>query len=231
MRIIVIFFMSFIALDSYSQFDVRKLKFEGCIGSHFNHSKLSEGYTISDKPYEAVGIAASYMKSKKICYRLEVGADFNRPTESSNYFRNDYYRVSFCVGTDLFSYIFDRHDAPKIIRPTAKSFFQLYLYAGAGFSTMQNQMPFEPNLTKKYLAYDYMYNLTAGVMPTIRLTSNHSIFFKVNFNAHIRQAYNFDMTDYNPNTWFDGGFYNAMIGFSFRPFKPSPYSTYGSYNL
>jgi hypothetical protein len=226
MRLIAILLLTFFTIDSYSQIDSRKIKFDASVGSHFNHSKLSEGYGISNKPFHAFGIGASYMSNRNITYRLDVGADFNRPSETSKYFRNDYYRVSFCVGNDLLNYVFRKYGSPKLSRPTTLAMFQLFVYVGAGFSTMQNQMPYEPNVTRKYLAYDYMYNLTAGVMPTIKLSQNHSIFFKLNFNAHLRQAYNFDMTDYNPNLWFDGGFYNAMIGFSFRPFKPGPYGAY-----
>ena len=206
-----------------AQFSLPKVKIDGAIGNHFLHSQLTPGYDISNRPFNAFALGFSYMESKKISYRIDLGADLNRTAKNSLFLKNDYYRITFAVGNDLLNYVYRTFKDKEVIRPKYMENLQLYGFVGIGVSSMVNKLKYAKNEPRIDIPYDYMANVTFGLMPTYRFNPLMSVFMKFNVVTHIRQAYNSDMTYYNPNKGFDGAFMNFSVGFSIRPFRDDTY--------
>ena len=219
MKILTLFIGLLCAVQMGGQFIPVNLKLDASAGSHFMHSQVTEGYEIEKIiPHVYVG-GMRYMLKQNLFLRNEVAVNLNRPAHGSKYFRNDYFRATFGVSTDLLQLNFNKTPGQKNAIQLWHDKFKLYGFVGIGVSAMINKMRFEANYSKRIYVYDYMANLCASLTPTFQINYYNAVFINTMMIGHIRQAYNFDLMGPNDNRGFDGGYMIATLGYSFTPFK------------
>lgn len=201
------------------QFIPINLKMDLSTGSHFLHSQVTEGYKIEKLLPHNVAGGLSYLLKENLYLRGEVGVDLNRPADGSLYFRNDYFRVTMGVSTNLLQLHFLKTPGQKHAVQLWQDKFKLYGFVGLGVSAMINKMRFSTDYDRRIYIYDYMANFCASLTPTFQINRYNALFVRAMMVGHIRQAYNFDLMGNNDNRGFDGGFMIASIGYSFTPFK------------
>lgn len=203
----------------HAQFIPANLRLDISTGNHFMHSQLGDGYKIKTAAAHNLMGGMSYLLKTNLSFRSELAIDMNRPYAGSNYFKNDYFRSTFGLSTDLLQIRFKRTDGFKNAARLWQDKFKLHGFFGIGLSAMVNKVKFDVDYEKKIFLYDYMFNVTGSLMPTYYFNRYTSIFLRVSMIGHIRQAYTFDLMNYNPNPFFDGGFMNCGLGMAFTPFK------------
>jgi hypothetical protein len=217
-------FLTFIALFLapvllHCQFIPINLKMDVSAGNHFMHSQKTEGYEIDKaKPHNFAG-GLNYLLKENLYLRGEIGVDLNRPADGSLYFRNDYFRVTMGVATNLLQLHFLKTPGQRSAVRLWQDKIKLYGFVGFGVSAMINKMRFTADYDRRIYIYDYMANFCAALTPTFQINRYNAIFVRAMMVGHIRQAYNFDLMGNNDNRGFDGGFMIAGIGYSFTPFK------------
>jgi hypothetical protein len=214
-------FITILFLPFYlsAQFIPINLKVDASTGNHFMHSQITEGYKINKSmPHNIVG-GLNYLLKDNLYLRGEVGVNLNRPDEGSLYFRNDYFRVTMGVSTNLLQLHFLKTPGQKNAVRLWQDRFKLYGFVGLGVSAMINKMRFNADYDRRIYIYDYMANFCAALTPTFQINRYNAVFVRAMMVGHIRQAYNFDLMGNNDNRGFDGGFMIANIGYSFTPFK------------
>lgn len=205
--------------SGWAQFIPANIKIDASLGNHFKHSQITDGYRIKqDAPHNLL-LGLSYLFRNNLSFRGEAAADLNRPADGSLYFKNDYFRTTFGVSADILQIRLKSSEEFKNAARLWQDKFKVHGYFGIGLSAMVNKMKYDADYGKKIFLYDYMLNFTGSLMPTYYFNRYTSVFLRISMTGHIRQAYNFDLMDYNPNDGFDGGFMNAGIGFAFTPFK------------
>jgi hypothetical protein len=219
MKILTLFIGLLCAVQMAGQFIPVNLKLDASAGTQFMHSQITEGYEIEKViPHVYVG-GMRYLLNKNLYLRGELAVNLNRPAEGSKYFRNDYFRTTFGVSTDLLQLHFGKSPGQKNAIRLWHDKFKLFGFVGIGVSAMINKMRFEANYNKRIYVYDYMANLSASLSPTFQINYYHAVFINAMMIGHIRQAYNFDLMGSNYNPGFDGGYMITTIGYSFTPFK------------
>ena len=202
-----------------SQFVPINLKMDLSAGTMFMHSQITEGYEIEKIiPHNFAG-GVHYLLKENFYLRAEVGVCLNRPADGSLYFRNDYFRSTLGVSTDLLRLHFDRKPGQRNSVKLWQDRFKLYGFVGFGVSAMINKMKFPADYDKRIYVYDYMANFCASLTPTFQINRFNAVFARVMMVGHVRQAYNFDLMGPNPNEGFDGGFMLVNLGYSFTPFQ------------
>jgi len=213
----IVFLIAFCQI--HGQFIPANLKLDISTGNHFMHSQLGEGYKIKAAAAHHVMGGMCYLIKTNVSFRSELAIDMNRPDAGSNYFKNDYFRSTFGLSTDILQIRFKRTEGFKNAARLWQDKFKVHGFLGFGLSAMVNKVKFDVDYGKKIFLYDYMFNVTGSLMPTYYFNRYTSIFLRVSMTGHIRQAYTFDLMNYNPNPFFDGGFMNCGFGISFTPFK------------
>jgi hypothetical protein len=202
------------------QFVPINLKMDASAGTHFLHSQITEGYELEKIiPYNyALGL--NYLLKENLHLRGEVGVNLNRPAEGSLYFRNDYFRTTAGVSTNLLQLkLLKKSSGQRNAVRLWQDKLKLYGFVGLGVSAMINKMKFAADYDKRIYVYDYMANFCAAITPTFQINRYNAVFLRAMMIGHIRQAYNFDLMGSNDNRGFDGGFMIASIGYSFTPFQ------------
>jgi len=219
MKFLTFIFIFITPIWVYGQFIPINLKMDLSTGSHFLHSQVTEGYKIEKLLPHNVAGGLSYLLKENLYLRGEVGVDLNRPADGSLYFRNDYFRVTMGVSTNLLQLHFLKTPGQKHAVQLWQDKFKLYGFVGLGVSAMINKMRFSTDYDRRIYIYDYMANFCASLTPTFQINRYNALFVRAMMVGHIRQAYNFDLMGNNDNRGFDGGFMIASIGYSFTPFK------------
>lgn len=201
------------------QFIPSNLKLDFSAGNHFNHTQLADGYHIKTIALHNLMGGMTYMLKSNLSLRSEFAVDMNRPTSESLYLKNDYFRATIGVSSDLLDIRLKRTEGFKNAARLWQDKFKLIGFFGIGVSTMVNKVKFDEDYGNKIFLYDYMYNVTGSITPTYYLNRYTSVFLRVSMIGHIRQAYTFDLMDYNPNPFFDGAFMTCGAGLAFTPFK------------
>jgi len=214
-------FISLILLPYWlaGQFIPINLKIDASAGSHFLHSQVSDGYTIEKMIPQNITGGLNYLLKQNLYLRGEVGVDLNRPAVGSPYFRNDYFRFTTGVSTNLLQLQFVKSAGQENAVHLWQDRIKLYGFVGFGVSAMINKMKFAADYDRRIYVYDYMANFCASLTPTFQINRYNAIFIRATMIGHIRQAYNFDLMGSNDNEGFDGGFMVASIGYSFTPFQ------------
>ena len=214
-------FIIFLALsvDFCGQFIPVNIKLDASVGTHLLHSQLSEGVKIEKVIPHSFSGGLSYLIKNNLYVRGELGLNLNRAAIGSVYFRNDYFRSTVGVSTDLLSLQFKKTRGRSNANRLWQDQFKLYGFAGVGISAMINNMRFPDDYNKKIYVYDYMANFCASLTPTYQINRFNAVFLKATMIGHIRQANNFDMLIYQDNLGFDGGFMTIHVGYLFTPFK------------
>ncbi len=215
---LLITFLGF-ALQFCGQFIPVNVKLDAGIGTHFMHSQLSEGVKIEKVIPHSFSTGLSYLLKENLYVRGELGLNLNRAAPGSVYFRNDYFRATAGVSTDLLKLHFKKKRGQRNAIRLWQDKFKLFGFVGLGVSAMINNMRFPDDYDKKIYVYDYMANLCASLTPTFQLNRFNALFVRATMIGHIRQANNFDMLTYQDNLWFDGGFMTVHLGYAFTPFK------------
>jgi hypothetical protein len=203
----------------FGQFIPINLKMDVSTGNHFLHSQVTEGYKIEKSMPHNVAGGLNYLLKENLYLRSEVGVDLNRPADGSLYFRNDYFRVTMGVSTNLLQLHYLKTPGQNHAIQLWHDKFKLYGFVGLGVSAMINKMRFSSDYDRRIYIYDYMANFCAALTPTFQINRYNALFVRAMMVGHIRQAYNFDLMGNNDNRGFDGGFMIASIGYSFTPFK------------
>lgn len=214
-------FISLVILPHWlaGQFIPINLKMDVAAGNHFMHSQVTEGYKIEKViPQNIVG-GLNYLLKENLYLRGEVGVDLNRPANGSLYFRNDYFRITTGVSTNLLQLQFLKVPGQRNSVRLWQDRIKLYGFVGFGVSAMINKMKFTADYDRRIYIYDYMANFCASLTPTYQINRYNAVFVRATMIGHIRQAYNFDLMGNNDNRGFDGGFMIANIGYSFTPFQ------------
>jgi hypothetical protein len=214
-------FIIFLALsvDFCGQFIPVNIKLDASVGTHLLHSQLSEGVKMEKVIPHSFSGGLSYLIKNNLYVRGELGLNLNRAAIGSVYFRNDYFRSTVGVSTDLLSLQFKKTRGRSNANRLWQDQFKLYGFAGVGISAMINNMRFPDDYNKKIYVYDYMANFCASLTPTYQINRFNAVFLKATMIGHIRQANNFDMLIYQDNLGFDGGFMTIHVGYLFTPFK------------
>jgi hypothetical protein len=214
-------FIIFLALsvDFCGQFIPVNIKLDASVGTHLLHSQLSEGVKIEKVIPHSFSGGLSYLIKNNLYVRGELGLNLNRAAIGSVYFRNDYFRSTVGVSTDLLSLQFKKTRGRSNANRLWQDQFKLFGFAGVGISAMINNMRFPDDYNKKIYVYDYMANFCASLTPTYQINRFNAVFLKATMIGHIRQANNFDMLIYQDNLGFDGGFMTIHVGYLFTPFK------------
>ena len=212
-------FFIFCFIGMRAQFIPANLKLDISSGNHFKHSQLTEGYSIKTSALHNMVAGISYLAKPNLSFRSEFSLDMNRPGEESSYLKNDYFRATFGVSADLLQIRFKQSGEFKNAARLWQDKFKVHGFVGIGAGAMVNKVKFDREYDKSIFLYDYMFNVVGSIMPTYYFNRYTAVFARVAMIGHIKQAYNFDMMDYNPNPFFDGGFMNLGIGLSFTPFK------------
>jgi hypothetical protein len=202
-----------------AQFIPANLKLDISSANHFKHSQLTEGYAIKTSALHNLMGGISYFVRPNLSFRSELSLDMNRPEGGSAYLKNDYFRTTFGVSADLLQIHFKQSGEFKNAARLWQDKFKVHGFVGLGVGAMVNKVKFPREYDKPIFLYDYMFNVVASLMPTYYFNRYTAVFARIAMIGHIKQAYNFDMMDYNPNPLFDGGFMNLGIGLSFTPFK------------
>jgi len=219
MKFLTLLFGLLCAVHSFGQFIPINLKIDAAVGTHYMHSQKTKGYEIEKLvPYAYVG-GLRYALTRSFHLRGEVAVNLNRPATGSNYFRNDYFRTTIGVSTDLLHMDFMKTQGQKNAARIGREKFKLYGFVGFGVSAMINKMRFESDYNRRIYVYDYMANFCASIIPTFRFNPYHAIFISTSMIGHIRQAYNFDLMGGNDNRGFDGGYMTTVLGYSYTPFR------------
>jgi hypothetical protein len=214
-------FISLIILPYWlaGQFVPINLKLDVSAGNHFLHSQLSDGYIVEKVIPQNITGGLSYLLKENLYLRGEVGVDLNRPADGSLYFRNDYFRFTTGVSTNLLQLQFLKSAGQGNAVHLWQDRIKLYGFVGFGVSAMINKMRFTADYDRRIYVYDYMANFCASLTPTYQINRYNAVFIRATMIGHIRQAYNFDLMGSNDNRGFDGGFMVASIGYSFTPFQ------------
>jgi hypothetical protein len=214
-------FIIFLALsvDFCGQFIPVNVKLDASVGTHLLHSQLSEGVKMEKVIPHSFSGGLSYLIKDNLYVRGELGLNLNRAAIGSVYFRNDYFRSTVGVSTDLLRLQFKKTRGRRNANRIWQDQFKLFGFAGVGISAMINNMRFPDDYNKKIYVYDYMANFCASLTPTYQINRFNAIFLKATMIGHIRQANNFDMLIYQDNLGFDGGFMTLHVGYLFTPFK------------
>lgn len=208
-----------LSLQFCGQFIPVNVKLDASIGNHFMHSQLSEGVKIEKAIPHSFSGGLSYLLKENIYVRGELGLNLNRAAVGSVYFRNDYFRSTVGVSSDLLKLQFKKTKGRRNAVRLWQDQFKLFGFAGFGISAMINNMRFPDDYNKKIYVYDYMANFCASLTPTYQINRFNAVFVKATMIGHIRQANNFDMLIYQDNLGFDGGFMTFHVGYLFTPFK------------
>lgn len=206
-------------IAAQAQFIPANLKLDISAGNHFKHSQMTDGYAIKTSALHNVTGGLTYAFRTNLSFRSEFSLDMNRPQGGSAYFKNDYFRTTFGVSTDLLQIRFSQSGEFKNAARLWQDKFKVHGFLGVGAGAMVNKVKFDREYDKTIFLYDYMFNVVGSIMPTYYFNRYTAVFARVAMIGHIKQAYKFDMMDYNPNPFFDGGFMNIGLGFSFTPFK------------
>jgi hypothetical protein len=202
-----------------SQFIPINLKVDLSAGNHFMHSQKTDNYEIDKTKPHNIAAGLNYLLKENLYLRGEIGVDLNRPEDGSLYFRNDYFRFTMGVSTNLLQLNFLKTPGQRNAVMLWQDKFKLFGFVGVGVSAMINKMRFSADFDRRIYIYDYMANFCAALTPTFQINRYNAVFARVMMVGHIRQAYNFDLMGNNDNRGFDGGFMIAGIGYSFTPFK------------
>ena len=208
-----------LSLQFCGQFIPVNVKLDASIGNHFMHSQLSEGVKIEKAIPHSFSGGLSYLLKENFYVRGELGLNLNRAAVGSVYFRNDYFRSTVGVSSDLLKLQFKKTKGRRNAVRLWQDQFKLFGFAGFGISAMINNMRFPDDYNKKIYVYDYMANFCASLTPTYQINRFNAVFVKATMIGHIRQANNFDMLIYQDNLGFDGGFMTFHVGYLFTPFK------------
>lgn len=210
-------FFSF--LQSFGQFVPVNLKIDFAGGNHFFHSQLTDGYEIEKIVPQHISAGLDYLLRSNLHLRGDVGVNLNRPSDGSPYFRNDYFRATAGVSSNLLQLNLLKAPSQKNSVRLWQDRFKIFGFVGAGVSAMINKVKFATDYEGRIYVYDYMINLCASVAPTYQINKYNALFVRAMMIGHIRQAYNFDLMGGNYNRGFDGGFMTLSIGYSFTPFQ------------
>ena len=219
MKILTGLWLFVCALSAQAQFIPANLKLDVSSGNHFKHSQVTEGYSIKSKALHHLMGGISYLAKPNLSFRAELSLDMNRPEAGSSYLKNDYFRTSFGVSADLLQLRFKQSSEFKNAARLWQDKFKVHGFVGIGVGAMVNKVKFDRDYNRPIFLYDYMFNVVGSIIPTYYFNRYTAVFARVAMIGHIKQAYNFDMMDYNPNPFFDGGYMNLGIGLSFTPFK------------
>ncbi|MFN5621808.1 MAG: hypothetical protein ACK478_10930 [Flavobacteriales bacterium] len=219
MKYLTCLFLVICFFEVEAQLIPANLKLDISTGNHFNHSQLTEGHTIKSSALHNLMAGFSYAFKPNLSFRSELSMDMNRPNSGSAYFKNDYFRTSFGVSADLLQIRFSQSGEFKNAARLWQDKFKVHGFLGIGVGAMVNKVKFDREYDKTIFLYDYMFNVVGSIMPTYYFNRYTAVFARLAMIGHIKQAYKFDMMDYNPNPSFDGGFMNFGIGISFTPFK------------
>jgi hypothetical protein len=219
MKFLTFFIGLLLVFCARGQFVPINLKLDVSAGTQFMHSQITEGYKIEKiVPHSYVG-GLNYLLRSNLHLRGEVGVCLNRPAEGSLYFRNDYFRTTAGIATDLLQISFKKTNGQRSNVRLWQDHFKLYGFVGLGVSAMINKMKFPFDYDKRIYVYDYMANFCASLTPTYQINHYNALFVRATMIGHVRQAYNFDLMGGNKNPGFDGGFMIVNIGYSFTPFQ------------
>lgn len=212
-----ILFISF--LQSLGQFVPINLSLDVSGGNHFLHSQITDGYEIEKIVPQHISVGLNYLLKPNFYLRGETGVNLNRPSDGSLYFRNDYFRATVGVSTNLLQLNLLKTPGQKNAVRLWHDRLKLFGFVGFGVSAMINKMKFAADYEERIYVYDYMANLCASLTPTYQINRYNAVFVRATMIGHIRQAYNFDLMGSNYNQGFDGGFMTLSIGYSFTPFQ------------
>jgi hypothetical protein len=201
------------------QFIPVNVKLDASIGTHFMHSQMTDGYKLEKIIPHSFSGGLSYLLKENLYVRGELGVNLNRAAVGSEYFRNDYFRSTVGVTSDLLKLQFRKTRGQRNAVRLWQDNFKVYGFVGFGLSAMINNMKFPADYNKRIYVYDYMANFCAALTPTYQINRYNAIFLRATMIGHIRQAYNTDMMANNDNLGFDGGFMTMHIGYLFTPFK------------
>ena len=148
------------------QFIPVNLKLDVSAGNHFMHSQLGDGYNIKQSALHNIMGGMSYLLKSNLSFRSELAVDMNRPDAGSNYFKNDYFRSTFGISTDLLQIRLKSTDGFKNAARLWQDKFKIHGFFGIGLSAMVNKVKFDTDYGKKIFLYDYMFNVTGSIMPT-----------------------------------------------------------------
>lgn len=219
MKTLTLFIALYWAAEMTGQFIPVNLKLDASAGTQFLHSQITDGYKIEKVIPHVYQLGMRYMLKRNFYLRGETAVNLNRPADGSKYFRNDYFRATAGVATDLLQLHFSRKSGRQSNIYLWQDKFKLYGFVGIGVSAMINKMRFDANYNKRIYVYDYMANLCASITPTFQINYYNAVFLNATMIGHIRQAYNFDLMGPNYNPGFDGGYMIATLGYAFTPFK------------
>jgi len=219
MKFLTFFIALLLVICARAQFVPINLKLDVSAGTQFMHSQITDGYKIEKiVPHNYVG-GLNYLLRSNLHLRGEVGICLNRPAEGSLYFRNDYFRATAGIATDLLQISFKKTKGQRNAVRLWQDRFKLYGFVGLGVSAMINKMKFPFDYDKRIYVYDYMANFCAAITPTYQINRYNAVFVRATMIGHVRQAYNFDLMSGNKNPGFDGGFMIVNLGYSFTPFQ------------
>ena len=220
MKFLTISLLLVISVHTHGQFVPINLKMDASAGTHVLHSQITDGYKLEKIIPHNYAFGLNYLLKSNLHLRGEVGVDLNRPAEGSLYFRNDYFRTTAGVSTNLLQLQLRKKSSGQ--RSAVRLWqdrFKLYGFVGIGVSAMINKMKFAADYDKRIYVYDYMANVCAALTPTFQINRYNAVFVRAMMIGHIRQAYNFDLMAANDNRGFDGGFMTINVGYSFTPFQ------------
>jgi hypothetical protein len=203
----------------HAQIVQENIRFDAGLGSHFLHGQLSDGYKISARPWNFVSAGMTYDTKRNYFIRVETAMDMNRAEEGTPEIWTDYFRGTVGAGYDFMKIFKTKSRSNPGSSPTFKDKFRLDTYMGVGLSAMLNKRRYPADYGRRIHAMDYMMNITWAIIPSYKITPSFSVFARASFTAHIRQEYTFDMNEGRNNPLFDGGFMNAALGVSYRPFS------------
>jgi len=209
----------FISLHVKAQLVQENIRFDAGVGSHFLHGQLANDYKISARPWNFVNVGMSYDTKRKYLIRFETAMDMNRAEKGTPEIWTDYFRGTLGLGYDFMQSFKGKKRPSAGTNAGFKEKFRLDAFMGLGVSIMVNKRRYPLDYDNRVHSMDYMMNVTWALIPSYKITNNFSVFARASFTAHIRQAYTFDMNEGRDNPLFDGGFMNAAIGVSYRPFS------------
>jgi hypothetical protein len=180
---------------------------------------MTDGYAMEKIVPQQISVGLDYLLKPNFYLRGETGVNLNRPSDGSLYFRNDYFRATVGVSTNLLQLGLGKTPGQNNAVRLWHDRFKLYGFVGLGVSAMINKVKFAADYESRIYVYDYMANLCASLAPTFQINRYNAVFFRATMIGHIRQAYNSDLMGGNYNRGFDGGFMTLSIGYSFTPFQ------------